>query len=330
MEKLLFVSFAISFLVTFFITPYWIRRAKKAGLCGKDMHKLDKVDVAEMGGIVVLIGFLAGILFYVGIKTFLFNNKTTVLQIMALLATTLIVAIIGIIDDILGWKIGLRQWQKPVLVLFAALPMMVIKTGFWQMSLPLIGTLDLRMIYPLIIVPAAIIGAANGFNILAGYNGLEAGMGIIILSCLGFISWWRGLSWVSMIAFCMVFALLAFLYYNKYPSKVFPGDTLTYVTGAVIASVSILGRMEKIGAFLFIPYFIELILKARGGLKKESYAKLNSDGTLDVPYNKIYGLEHFFIKLIKLIKGKVKEKDVVYGIYLFELVLVLIVLGISL
>lgn len=330
MEKLLFVCFAISFIVTFLITPYWIRRAKRAGLCGKDMHKLDRTEVAEMGGIVVLIGFLAGILFYIGIKTFLYNNKTTVLQIMALLATTLIVAIIGIIDDILGWRIGLRQWQKPVLVLFAALPMMVIKTGYWQMSLPLIGTLDLRMIYPLIVVPAAIIGAANGFNMLAGYNGLEAGMGIIILSCLGLVSWWRGLSWVSMIAFCMVFALLAFLYYNKYPSRIFPGDTLTYVTGAVIACVSILGRMEKIGAFLFIPYFIELVLKARGGLKKESYAKLNSDGTLDMPYNKIYGLEHFFIKIIKSIKGKVKEGDVVYGIYLFELILVIIVLGISL
>lgn len=330
MEKLLFVCFAISFLVTFLITPYWIRRAKRAGLCGKDMHKFDKIEIAEMGGIVVLVGFLAGILFYIGIKTFLYNNKTTVLQIMALLATTLIVAIIGIIDDILGWKIGLRQWQKPVLVLFAALPMMVIKTGYWQMSLPLVGTLDLRVIYPLIVVPVAIIGCSNGFNMLAGYNGLEAGMGVIILSCLGFISWVRGLSWVSMIAFCMVFSLLAFLYYNKYPSRIFPGDTLTYIIGAVIACVSILGRMEKIGAFLFLPYFIELILKVRGGLRKESYAKLNSDGTLDMPYNKVYGLEHFFIKFIKLIKGKVKEKDVVYSIYLFEIVLVIIVLGISL
>jgi UDP-N-acetylglucosamine--dolichyl-phosphate N-acetylglucosaminephosphotransferase len=105
---------------------------------------------------------------------------------------------------------------------------------------------------------------------LAGYNGLEAGLGIIILSVMGFVAWQSGLGWVSMLAFCMVFALIAFLKYNWYPAKIFPGDTLTYSVGALIACVAILGNMERIAIILFVPYFITFILKARSRFKAES------------------------------------------------------------
>src|SRR3989338_8334524 len=100
----------------------------------------------------------------------------------------------------------------------------------------------------------------------------------------------------------MVAALIAFYIFNKYPAKVFPGDTLTYPVGALIAVIAILGNMEKIAIFFFIPYILETILKLRGGLKKESFAKLNEKGTLEMPYKKIYGLEHLAIKILQKIK----------------------------
>ncbi len=50
----------------------------------------------------------------------------------------------------------------------------------------------------------------------------------------------------------MVGALLAFLWFNWYPAKVFPGDTLTYSVGALVACIAILGDMEKIAVILFI------------------------------------------------------------------------------
>jgi UDP-N-acetylglucosamine--dolichyl-phosphate N-acetylglucosaminephosphotransferase len=45
-------------------------------------------------------------------------------------------------DDMLGWKRGLRQWQKPIFTFFAALPIMVINAGQSTMNLPLIGSVD--------------------------------------------------------------------------------------------------------------------------------------------------------------------------------------------
>jgi UDP-N-acetylglucosamine--dolichyl-phosphate N-acetylglucosaminephosphotransferase len=314
MHKILFLSFLLSFLTTFLVTPLWIKKAKRAE------------EVAEMGGICVAAGFLVGVFFYIGITTFYFNGGDLIsLYLFACLCTILIITLVGAIDDILGWKIGLRQWQKPVLTLSAALPIMVINAGQSVMSVPLLGQVDFGLLYPLIIIPVGIAGAANGFNMLAGYNGLEAGMGIIILSVMGFVAWQSGLGWVSMLAFCMVFALIAFLKYNWYPAKIFPGDTLTYSVGALIACVAILGNMERIAVILFVPYYITFILKAWSRFKAESFAKVNKDGSLDMPYKSIYDLTHFAIVVLRKMKKKVYERDVVMFIFGIELVIVAVV-----
>jgi UDP-N-acetylglucosamine--dolichyl-phosphate N-acetylglucosaminephosphotransferase len=326
MKVTLILVIILSFLITFLITPLWIKRAKKANLTGLDMNKFEKKKVAEIGGIPVIAGFLAGVLVYLAIKTFYFKSSDNVIEIFALICSVLIIALIGLVDDILGWKIGLRQRQKPFLCLLAAVPLMVINAGQSSIiTLPFLGRIDIGLLYPLLLVPIAISGASNGFNMLAGYNGLEAGMGVIILSVLGIFTF-ASSPWISLIAFCAVASLLAFLLYNRYPSKIFPGDTLTYATGALIAGVAILGNVEKIAVILFIPYFIQFILKARGKMKRESFAKPQKDGSIELPYNKIYALEHFAIYSIKKIKKKVYEQDVVFALLLFEMVIAMLVL----
>lgn len=321
MKYTLILITLVSFFATFFITPIWIKRATKAGLTGIDMNKFEKKNVAEIGGIPVIAGILAGILTYLAVKTFYFKSTDNVIEIFALIAVVLIISLIGLVDDILGWKIGLRQRQKPFLCLLAAIPLMVINAGQSAITLPLIGRIDMGILFPLLVVPIAISGASNGFNMLAGYNGLEAGMGVIILSVLGLFAY-PSAPWISLIAFSAVAALIAFLFYNKYPSKIFPGDTMTYCIGALIATIAILGNVEKIAFILFIPYFIQLILKARGKMKKESFAKPQKDGSIEKPYSKIYGLEHLAIFFIKKIKKKVYEKDIVFAILLLEIIIV--------
>ncbi len=328
-DPILFLSFFVSFITTFFMLPYWIKRAKKAELVGIDLHKINKPKLAEIGGIVVVFGFLVGVLFYIGIRTFYFNNSDYILKILSILTTILIMTIIGLIDDILGWKIGLKQWQKPVLALIAALPIMVVNAGQSKLIFPLFGAVDINVFYAILIVPVAISGASNGFNMLAGYNGLEAGLGIIILTTLAYISWIANASWMSIIALCMVFSLIAFLIYNKYPAEIFPGNTLTYSVGALIACIAIFASIERAALILFIPYFFELILKLRGSFKKESFAKLEKDGSLIMPYDKIYGLEHLAIYMLGKFRDKVSEKAVVYSIFAFEFIFVIIVLMIT-
>ena len=321
MEPLLLVTIFISFFATFFALPRWIKRAHQEGLTGKDMHKIDKREVSEGGGVGVLFGFAIGVLLYIAINTFYFKRTDFVAPAFAILTTLLIAAMLGSIDDLLGWKRGLSKSMRIWMMLFAAVPLMVINVG----ESMLLG-IDFGLLYPLLLIPLGIIGASTTFNFLAGYNGLEASQGILILSALSIVAFLNGFAWVSVIALCMVAALLAFYLFNKYPAKIFPGDSLTYPVGALIAAIEIVGNMEKIALFFFIPYILETILKLRGKLKKESFGKVNKEGSLEMPYEKIYGLEHLAIKILKKIKPskKVYENEVVLLINGFQISIILV------
>ena len=320
MEKILIIPILVGFFITLFFIPLWITRARKIGLIWEDMNKPEKQkNVAGSGGLIVLLGFTLGVLCYVAIKTFVLKTDLITVEIFALLLTILITGIIGFVDDILGWiHGGLSARFRLLLLFFVAIPLMVINTGDSTM----IG-IEFGLLYPLFLIPLGIIGASATFNLLAGYNGLEASQGILILSGLAFVTWFTGSSWLSLICIIMVFCLLAFYIFNAYPAKIFPGDVLTYPIGALIAVVAILGNIEKIAVFFFIPYILEVGLKLRGKLKKQSFAKVNKDGTLEEPYDKIYGLEHLSIRILKKFKKVVYEKDLVLLINLFQIVIIL-------
>ncbi len=317
---LLFISIAISFFATVFLTKTWIRAAQRFGLTGNDMNKLEKPKIAEGGGIAVLFGMLAALFFYIFVRTFFFRSSENLIDILAATSALLLAGFLGFIDDVLGWKQGLLKWQKPMLSLPAAVPLMVTNAGHATMNLPLIGKLSLGVIYPLIVIPIGIVGASNAFNMLAGLNGLEAGMGAIMLATLSYVAYATGFNWVSLITTLAVVALLAFLAFNKYPAKVFPGDSLTYMVGTLVAVAAILGDMERIALFLFIPYFMEFILKARHKFKIESFGTPAGDGTITPP-QKIGSLTHAFMRYFKT------ERATVRGLWCFELLLAAIVIA---
>lgn len=62
---------------------------------------------------------------------------------------------------------------------------------------------------------------------------------------------------------------------------------------------------------IFLPYAIDFIMQAAGGFSKEAFAKVNDDGSLEKPYKGIYHLTHLAIGVLKRIKHKVYEKDIV-------------------
>jgi len=323
---LVILIFLFSFLVSLNLTKWWIKVAKINSLIGRDMNKYSRPEVAEAGGVIAIVSIIISILLYIFIKTFILNSESNLTQILTILITLLMACFIGFVDDILGWKKGLKQWQKLLLTLPIAVPLIVINAGTHSMDLPFLGVINFGLIYPLILIPIAIMGTTNGFNILAGYNGLEAGLGVLIFSFLGILAYFLGETWLALIALIIIGSLLGFLALNKYPSKVFPGDSLTYSLGALIGCFAILGNIEKIALILFIPFILEGILKLRSKLKAENFGKTNKDGSLDAPYKKIFSLTHLSIIILKKIKPshKVYEKDVVYLLWSFEILIILL------
>ena len=172
----------VSFITTYFIIPEYIKRAKTVGIVGVDKYKKEKKKIAESGGITILFGYLSALF----LSLYFFQELTV--EIFAVTTTVLLVVLIGIIDDF--YKISWRT--KTLLPLFAASPLIAIKAGTTLMHMPFIGAVDFGIIYTLILIPLGITGAANAVNMVAGYNGLETGLGIITISALSVIGYLTG------------------------------------------------------------------------------------------------------------------------------------------
>ena len=99
----LILVFVVGFALTFLVVPWIIPKLKFRGLTGKDRNKPDIPEVPEMGGFGIVAGFAAGVLIAVGLSTFPFfelNFELNLILILAALSTILVMAIIGIIDDL--------------------------------------------------------------------------------------------------------------------------------------------------------------------------------------------------------------------------------------
>ena len=269
--------FTVSFLTTFIATPWIMPKLKKANLTGIDINKRDKPVLPEMGGFVIVFGFSAGVLLSIFMYTFsehvssIFGisiiSELHLNLILASLSTILIMTIIGIFDDLFA----MRQSIKALLPLFAALPLVAVKAGVSTMRFPFIGSVDFGILYALIFIPIGIAGASNVTNMLAGFNGLEAGMGFIASMSLAFIALKIGSLEALILLLSMSGALFAFLFYNWYPAKLLIGDIGTLCIGTVIASAVIIGNFETAGVIVIIPYAIDFIIKLRNGFPSKGW-----------------------------------------------------------
>ena len=296
--------FVISYTVTFFSFPIIIPRLKEAGIVGKNMNSKEQEKVPEMGGLVIAIGFGAGIIMAIALRAFYDVFLTVDLtSILAALATILIVMLIGIFDDL----VSVSQGVKAFMPVFAALPLMAIKEGQYLMKIPLYGIINFGVYYSLILVPLGITGAANAVNMLAGFNGLEAGMGLVAVGSLAIIAYLLGEVTAFIILIAALGALLATLYYNWYPAKILIGDVGTLSIGAIIASAIIIGNFEMAGIIIIIPYVVDFIIKAKNHFPGEGWWGIYRSGKLYCPDSGPVGLCQLIMKLF----GGISERNLV-------------------
>jgi len=284
----------VSFATTYFIFPGVIANFKRAKIVGKDMHKPGKPEVAEMGGLIIVAGFSSGIITISALETFLSGLLSIdLIKIFAALSVVLIMALVGNVDDL----IGVRKVPKAIIPLLGSLPLVAIKAGHTLMNIPFIGQVDFGILYPLILVPIGLTGAANAFNMLAGFNGLEIGMSIVAAGSLAVVAYSIGAMASFLLLVAALGALIATLRYNWYPAKVFIGDTGTFSLGAIIASAVILGNFETAGIIIIIPYALDFILKAINRFPSKGWWGVYKNGKLYCPGSRPTGLAQLVMKL---------------------------------
>jgi len=296
---------ATAFCLTSFAMPAVIRKMNAAGIVGHDVNKPGRPEVAEMGGLGIVMGVVGALLLAMAMKTF-FGYAFSLQEIMAAMLTMVIIALIGIFDDLFD----MRKDVKTLLPMIAALPLVALAAvGSTTISLPFIGSLDFGIFYIIVLIPLGVTVASNLTNMLAGFNGMEAGMGSVIFACVALLAIANGSTEMGLISVAMLGALAAFLRFNWYPAKVFIGDIGTLLIGGALAVAVIVGNLESAGAILVIPYLLDFVIKAYHKFPSTEWwgERKGDDGKLHPLGGKVRGL----CQLVMKRTGGITEQNLV-------------------
>ena len=279
--------------IAFFSLPFLIRKLFAANMTGNDVNKKGQPPVAEMGGLAIVMGAIGSLLLAIAMYTF-FNYSFPLIGILAAMLTLMIIALIGTYDDLFS----MRQSVKAVLPMVAALPLVAVSAaGSTSISFPFVGPVDFGYLYIILLIPLGIAVSSNLTNMLAGFNGMEAGMGCVIFATTLLLALLHGSVEMAMISAAMLGALLAFLRFNWYPARVFTGDIGNLSIGAALAVAVILGNMESVGAILVVPYVLDFFIKAYNKFPSTKWWGELREGKLYPLEGRVRGLAQLVMKL---------------------------------
>jgi phospho-N-acetylmuramoyl-pentapeptide-transferase len=228
------ITFVVTFVIALVLYPPTIRvlRRMKAGQVIQDelpdSHQ-KKAGTPTGGGIVfVAIAILAGVL-----------SVPAGHQGVAPAVTGLLVGgVVGVADDRSKLMVGTRgipaRLKFPIQVVLA-LPVafLALQLGGWhQLFLPN----SFWVLFPLAVL--AVAGTANAVNLTDGMDGLAGGLSVIAIGAVVLL-FPRAQAGEKAVALSLCGALVAFLVYNRYPARVFMGDTGALAIGYALAAMAI-------------------------------------------------------------------------------------------
>lgn len=177
------------------------------------------------------------------------NYSSIISEIKIIIFTFVSFAFLGVYDDlnkIFFWHkqkfFGLRFRHKLIFEIILALIV-----SYWLFSelnisfinIPFFGVFDISYFY-IIFAAFVIISFANAVNITDGLDGLASGILMIALASFWIIA--RTILDVPTSFFIGIWlgGLMAFLYFNIYPARLFLGDTGSLAFGATFAVIGLL------------------------------------------------------------------------------------------
>lgn len=232
------LSFIASFVTVLVVTPLVMKLAIKIGAVDKpNYRKVHSKLMPRLGGLAIFIGVIIGY-FVSG----LYNER-----MKGIIVGALIIVILGILDD----KYELSAKIKFLVQIGAA--SIVVSTGLTIdfIQVPFFDKIELGwMAIPITIL--WIVGITNAINLIDGLDGLAAGISIIGISTIAIMAGAYNKVMILSLAVILIGSILAFLFYNFHPAKIFMGDTGALFLGYSISILSLLGLYKSVTLFSFI------------------------------------------------------------------------------
>ena len=223
-----FMAAATSFVVTFIAIPSIIHISEVKHLFDEpDERKSHSKRIPNLGGVGIFGGFI--------IALAIWSDMEQLKLLQYVLAASCVIFLVGAKDDI----VELSPYKKFIGQFIAAFVLVSLAGLHFTSFLDLFPGFEVPYWLGAIITFFTILVIINSFNLIDGINGLSASQGIIITLAFGIWFWKAGDYQMVVLIAALIGALLAFLYYNKSPAKIFMGDTGSLLVGLICAVIAI-------------------------------------------------------------------------------------------
>ncbi len=270
--NIIYISgFFITLLLSLAVTPLVARLMRKIGKVGRDIHKPDLPEVPEsvgLGYILVFFGAIVG-------GYFLAPNELARERLGIFALILFLVVLVGLYDDFKT----LSAIMKPGILVIISLPVVIFQVADPKPVLPFIGPVRITLVY-WIVATFVVAITSNASNMLDVLNGSMSGTSIMIAVTAFIASYIVPLDSTSQFvarygSLTLTGALIGFWWFNRYPAKVFAGDTGSLGTGAAIGLIAIYGKLEFVLIVALLVHIMNSfsIITSIGGLRERREIK---------------------------------------------------------
>ncbi|PIU68166.1 phospho-N-acetylmuramoyl-pentapeptide-transferase [candidate division WWE3 bacterium CG06_land_8_20_14_3_00_42_16] len=217
-----------------------------------------KIGTPNGGGILVIGSVLLFSFIFYKVTKFNFNSTSSILYL-----TIILFGALGFYDDIqkiFGWKKtgfwGLKiRFKLLIQIVFALIisSLIYLKMGISSLIIPLPqlnflaydsmvnwqGLVVNLGVFYIFFATFVIVGATNAFNITDGLDGLATGLLLVALSAFWYLAGLQNHGDVILFMAVLTGSLLAFMYFNIFPARIWLGDTGAMAFGALLAVIAL-------------------------------------------------------------------------------------------
>ncbi len=259
---------------TLLVLPVIARLSRENNHLQRDLSQPGRVYYPKLGGASLPVGILAG-----ASIAALFLPDPTRTPLFLLVSSVLLAGTLGLLEDLygMGWK------TKTILPVVCSLPLIASRLGHTLLDIPLIGTIDLGILYLLVLIPIGVTGGINAIGMIGKVGNIEAAMSLVLMTGMTTAGVLVGVTTPTIVFASTLGALIGFISYNI-RNKIFLGYSGTFVVGASIVAGAIGGDMEKIGVAMLSLYFVNLAIHlyyvARHKNRGKPYLRVDEEGRL--------------------------------------------------
>ena len=184
------------------------------------------------------------------------------------LALALCFGLVGFLDDFFKLKfkrnLGLTSAQKAMLqaAVSALYLYLLYKQGSLSCDLYIPFANVSFAIHPLVYIFFAmfvIVGCVNAVNLTDGVDGLSSSVTIPVMIFFAAAAWLKGKADLALLPASLLAGLVAYLFYNWHPAKVFMGDTGSLFLGGIVCGLAFALDMPLILILVGFVYIMETL-----------------------------------------------------------------------